>query len=358
MTGTSSANPSRLEAAAQAVPDELRTALAAAPATLSDRVASFNGGEQSPERISVSADALAGPLASVVARGDELDLHLVRVAAAFRVAGGEGRPPGFVGPVAGGVLQLDDSALLAELARWNDPQPLAFRPGPDGGYEVRGPDGHWYVMQDGPPLGGVPLDRRQQVIDLGNPHYGFVLSAGALIGVTGGQSQPMSRPAPPSAYEHIQLDENGFPVVGRGVTGHTSPPRSLPPGDPPPDVPEGDARRFAFEGAALALAGIVEAGKYVHARHSNVFRTQTTFYVDPQSGQRVAVVDAASIRYSNDGNEAVVTSGRLSTDDDGRPALVARPPDPPAPDAPACPSPDQPRIGPATTLHIPLEDKD
>jgi hypothetical protein len=359
MTGTSSANPSKLEAAAQAVPAELRTALASAPAVLSDRVAAFRAGEQSPERITVSADALAGSLATVVARGNQLDAHLIRVAAAFRAAGGDGRPPGFVGPIAGDVLHLDDSVLLAELARWNDPQPLAFRPGPDGGYEARGPDGHWYTMRDAPPRGGVPLDRQQEVTNLGNSPW-FAVSAAFLIGVTGGQTQPMSRAAPPSAYEHIHLDANGYPVAEPGVTGHTPVLGGLPPGDPPPDPdsPQGNIRAYAFEGAALGLNGLIEAGKHANARHKNVFRTQTTFYIDPQSGQRVAVVDAASIRYSNDDNEAIVTSGRLSTDDDGRAVLVPRPPDPPDPDAPACPSPDQPAIRPATTLRIPLEERD
>jgi hypothetical protein len=359
MTGTSSANPSKLEAAAQAVPAELRTALASAPAVLNERVAVFTRGHQSPDRITVSADALAGSLATVVARGNQLDAHLIRVAAAFRTAGGNGRPPGFVGPIAGDVLRLDDGVLLAELARWNDPQPLAFRPGPDGGYEVRGPDGHWYTMRDAPPVGGVPLDRQQEVTDFGNSPW-FAVSAAFIIGVTGGQTQPMSRAAPPSAYEHIHLDENGYPVAEPGVTGHTPVLGGRPPGDPPPDPdsPQGNIRAYAFEGAALGLNGLIEAGKHANARHKNVFRTQTTFYVDPQSGQRVAVVDAASIRYSNDDNEAIVTSGRLSSDDDGRAVLVPRPPDPPDPDAPACPSPDQQAMRPPTTLRIPLEEKD
>jgi hypothetical protein len=70
MTGTSSANPSKLEAAAQALAAELRTALASAPAVLSDRVAAFRAGQRSSERITVSTDALAGSLAMVVTRGD------------------------------------------------------------------------------------------------------------------------------------------------------------------------------------------------------------------------------------------------------------------------------------------------
>jgi hypothetical protein len=77
-----------------------------------------------------------------------------------------------------------------------------------------------------------------------------------------------------------------------------------------------------------------------------VFRTQATYYVDGR-GERVAVIDAASIRYDNGTNEAIVTSGRLSTDDRGRPEIVPQPPDPIT-----CLPPDESR----TSFRIPLEE--
>jgi hypothetical protein len=71
------------------------------------------------------------------------------------------------------VLFMGEAALQGELDRWNDPQPLEFRQRDDGTYEVRGRDGHWYRVQSGPPIGGVALDRRQEVADLGNPDHGL-----------------------------------------------------------------------------------------------------------------------------------------------------------------------------------------
>lgn len=351
--GTASADPAKLEAAARAVPGDLAAALANAHLVLSDMIDRFHRGTQSPERIRVDPD-LAGALQRVVRWGDDLDLHLVRVAAAFRAAG-DGRPPGFIGPLAsGGVRYMDDDALVNEMARWDVCRPVEFRQRDDGTYEVLGPDGHWYVTRDAPPMGAVPLDRQQAVVDLGYDHR-FVQSAAFVVGATGGSTQPLARPAPPAAYEYIHLDENGYPVVGPEVTGHSGAPGSLPLSTDGSDPR--NPRDAAFGGVGLVMAGLVEAGKYADAKYTNVFRTQTTFYVDPQTGERVAVVDAARITYNNSSGDAIVTSGRLSTDDRGDPVLVPRPPEY-DPDAPHCPSPDpdQPSIGPATRIHIPAEE--
>lgn len=341
--GTASADPARLEAAALAVPEELRTELVDGHQRLGDLLATFSGSTQSPDRIFLNPEYITGWMGRAYERGEELDQRLIRVAAAFRAAG-DGRPPGFVGPLApSAVLFMDEAALAGELDRWNDPQPLEFRQRDDGGYDVRGRDGHWYRVQTGPPIGGVPLDSRQEVADLGNPDYGLVMGAAITIGLTGGSSQPMVRSAPPSAYDHIHLDANGNPVAGPGVTGQSLAPRPRPPGD---------AGAEAADGIGLVEGALHEASQYVDERHRNVYRTQTTYYVDPHSGDRVAVVDAASIRYDNDSNDAIVTSGRLSTDDRGRPELVPPPSDP---NAPIC-VPSGPSFEASNTLRIPLED--
>lgn len=343
--GTASADPVRLEAAAQAVPEELAAALSTAPATLSEKIARFNAGTQSPERLTVSDDAHAGAMSRAVSRGAELDLHLVRVAAAFRLAD-SGQPPGFTGPALPGLRYVDEAALDAELVRWADTSEFRFQQRPDGGFDVVGPGGQTFALRDGPP-GAVPLDRRQQVSDLGNPAFSMVMGAAITIGLTGGSTQPMSRPAPPQAYVFVQLTPDGFPVAGPDVAGHSPRPGSLPPGD---------AGASRAEAIGLVGGGLFEAGKHAHARHRNVLRTQATFYVDPRTGERVAVVDAASIRYDNDSNEATVTSGRLSVGAGGRPTLVPRPPEI-DPDDPACPTgPRGAGVGPATTLRIPLQE--
>jgi hypothetical protein len=351
-TGTASADPARLDAAAQAVPNDVRNRLASAAASLHERIATFNGATQSPERLRVNADLVAGGVARAVGTGDELDARLIRTAGAFRAAG-SGHPPGFVGPVLPGAMRyMDDAALQATLGGWNTClAPVAFTQQPDGTYTVTGPDGNEYVMRDGPPPGALPLGSRQDVVDLGNPDFGFELSAAVLIGVTGGSTQTLTRSAPRGAYEHIHLDENGYAVVGPGVTGLSLAPRSMP-ADASTEPPS--RREMPFAAAQLALGGLYEAGRHADARWRNVFRTQTTFYVDPASGERVAVVDAASIRYDNDSNEAIVTSGRLSVVD-GRPRLVDPPPQA-APGATQCPPGDQPVIRPNRTQRIPLEE--
>lgn len=345
-TGTASANPAKLEAAAQAVPEEVKSDLQSSVESLIEQINTFNRGTQQPERIAVSSESHAGSMALVYSRGNQLDEHLRHVAAAFRTAGGS-HPEDFIGPVAPGLMFMDDAALQAELDRWNTPQSLEFRPTDDGGYEVQGPDGHWYTVQEVPPLGAPPLGQNQEVVDFGNPDYGMVLSAGIIIGLTGGSTSPASRPAPPSAYEYIHLDENGYPVAGSDVTGHSVAPR---------DPLAGDAGTTGADGIGLVQGGLSEASNYVDDRYRNVYQTQTTFYVDPVTNERVAVVDAASIRYDNDTNEAIVTSGRLSTNDDGQPTIVPRPNDP-DPDAASCPTDDgQPSVGPASELRIPVED--
>ena len=87
----------------------------------------------------------------------------------------------------------------------------------------------------------------------------------------------------------------------------------------------GDASVSKIEAIGLVQGGLAEAAKGMSARNASVVHTQTTFYVDPRTNQRVAVVDGAQIRYDNDTNDAIVTSGRLHVDDRGRPSLKARP---------------------------------
>jgi hypothetical protein len=344
-TGTASADPGKLEAAARAVPDELRTALSTGVPELNEKIARFNSGPQSPVRVTVDGDLHAGAMGRALAVGEEIDVRLIRVASAFRIAGG-GRPPGFVGPIAPGLMFLDDAALQAEVRRWKDRQPLAPRRRDDGTFEVRGPDGRWYAVRDWPPPGAMALDRTQQVTDFGNPEWGMAVGTAFFLGATGVETDPESRWAPRDAYDHLRLDENGYPVAGPGITGRSPEPGDLPPSDAPP--PNMGPRVAAFEGVAALGAGAVEVGKHWDAKHKNILRTQSSFYVDPQTGQRVAVIDAASIHYDNDNNEAIVTSGRLSTDGHGRPRLIRRPD--------FCPAPGQPQAGPAPELRIPAEE--
>lgn len=353
-----SADPARLEDAAQAVPAQLRTELINGHQRLTDLLETFSTSPQSPDRIFINPDYITGWMGRAYGRGIALDEHLMRVARAFRDAG-DGRPPGFMLPVPGAVLYLDDAALQGELDRWDDPLSIEFRPRDGGGYEVRGPDGEWYAVATAPPLGAVPLDRRQGVVDLSNPDFGLAMITATVLGGTGASTQPSSRPAPPEAYDYIHLDEDGYPVPGPGVTGHSATPGSLPPDDAP-DYPverRPDGRRWLNpggmslgtargEGLGLIAGAISEANKYADEEHRNVLRTQTTYYVDGR-GERVAVVDAARIRYDNNTNEAIVTSGRLSTNDRGRPELVPQPPDPIT-----CLPPDESR----TSFRVPLEE--
>jgi hypothetical protein len=130
---------------------------------------------------------------------------------------------------------------------------------------VRGPDGEWYAVATAPPLGAVPLDRRQGVVDLGNPDAGLAVITGGLIGLTGGSTQPSSRPAPPDAYDYIHLDEDGYPVAGPGVTGHSTTPGSLPPDDAP-DYPverRRDGRPWLNPGGMSLMGVVASLGEWV-----------------------------------------------------------------------------------------------
>jgi hypothetical protein len=335
VTRTASANPAKLEAAARAVPGELRAELEAAGGTLRDAVATFNSGVQRPDRLSVNGWT-ADNLTLVVSTGEELDQRLLRIAAAFRAAGDE-----VEGPLIENVLVLDDAALLAQVESWDQPYDVEFRQRDDGAYEVLGPDGNWYRVAAYPPTNGHYLGGTEQVVDFGNPDWGMNVAAAFTIGVTGGATNPQSQYAPPSAYEHIHFDENGHVVAGPEVTGHAVPPGSLPPGDA--GTPD-DARTAAVDASLLALAGLAEASKHTHTQYANVHQTQTSFYFDPAIGEHVAVVDAANIHYDNDTNEAVVRYGRLAADEDGEPMIVPPPDDPDGVNCPPLGSPSEVRI--------------
>lgn len=353
-TGTASANPARLDAAARAVPDETRARLASASATLSERIAAFNRGTQSPERIRVSADLLAGAVARAVGVGEELDARLVRTAAAFRAAGA-GQPPAFTGPALPGLMFLDDARLEAEIAAWtNCPWLLTFDRRGDGTLVLLGPDSQEYVMRDAPPPGALPLGASQDVVDLGNPEFGFGQAASITVGLAGGQVQRPLRYPPPEAYEHIRLASDGRPVLAGAATPVGEPVPGMPP-DGPAEPPGGNYGWSAIASTAqVGLAGFREGMKFRDMRWRNVVRAQATYYVDPTTGERVAVVDAARIQYDDGANEAIVTSGRLSISERGRPVLIEPPPDN-DPDAPACPT--GPPTGPPRTLRVPLEEE-
>ncbi|HEY3141601.1 MAG TPA: hypothetical protein VGJ86_10755 [Acidimicrobiales bacterium] len=343
--GISSANPQQLETAAKAVAQDTHTQLVNAYAGLIEKIGQFNRATQQPELLKVPLETHSGGYSTALNTGADIDVFLLRVAAAFRAAGGDGRPPGFVGPIVPTPIRfLDDSALGAQLDAWNRNEPLTFRQTSDGKYEVHGPDGNWYRMVDVPPFGAPALSQTEQTTDFGNPDFGLIMAAHITIGLTRGRTQLMDRAAPPSAYNFIHFDENGYPLAGPEAAGQSQPPR-LPP-------PSG-AGTSAANGIGMVQGALAEASKGMDARYANVYRTQTTFYVDPHSGQRVAVVDAANIRYDNGSNDALVTSGRLSVDSRGRPVLVPRR-DPQDPNE--CIDDSGPSIGPATTIRIPAEE--
>jgi hypothetical protein len=354
VSGTASADPDKLDVAAEAVPVEVRDRLSLASTALDDAIARFQRGTQSPERVTVSTDLPSG-LATTVQAGGELDGRLARAAVAFRRAGAD-TPPGFVGPgVPGGVVYLDDDALRVALAPPDlETSSLQFNRRPDGTLTVT-QGGQEYVVVDAPPPGTLPTAVSEGVVDLGNPDFPFILAAAAVIGLTGGQTQPMDRSAPPSAYQYIHIDEYGYAVPAAGVTGHTRATAGLPPQGA--DVPQ-TTRAAAADAVAQLGGALSELGKHSDARFDNVFRMQTTFYEDPVSGEQVAVVNAASIRYDNDSNEAVIVSGRLSVGDDGQPTLIAPPKvtDPSPQDTDYCPPGTAPSIGPSPVLRVPLEE--
>lgn len=341
MTTTSSADPAQLEAAAAAVPADVSSQLDYEPETLADLLVRFARGEQVPERIAVDPQHHLDLLRAAVGEGKGIDTELVRVAAAFRTAGDAGAPPpGFIGPwVPSRILSLDDGALRSAVAAWQGPvtAEVSFRTGA-GGWEVRGPDGNWYTMVDTPPPGAPRLAQVEKTVDFANPDFGMVLSAFVLIGLTGGQTQPMDRAAPRRAYDYIHFDDEGYPVAGAEIAGLSQPTR-------PPVL--GDASVSRIEAIGLVQGGLAEASKGMSAANASIVHTQTTFYVDPLTNRRVAVVDGARIRYDNDSNDAIVTSGRLHVDDRGRPSLRPRP---------QAGTSGQPVITPATTLRIPAKE--
>lgn len=341
MNTTSSADPAQLEAAAQAVGADVMAQLDTAADDLADLLTRFSRGYQMPELVKVDTVHHMGMLRWAIEEGKAIDTELVRVAAAFRTAGRRReRPPGFIGPfMPSRVLTLDDGQLSSAVAAWKGPvtADLGFRKGADGRYEVRAPDGNWYVMVDTPPSGAPRLAQVEKTVDFENPDFGMVLSAFILIGLTGGQTQPMDRAAPRRAYDYIHLDDQGYPVAGPEIVGLSQPTR-------PPVL--GDASVSKIEAIGLVQGGLAEASKGMSAANASIVHTQTTFYVDPATNRRVAVVDAAQIRYDNDTNDAIVMSGRLHVDDRGRPSIAPRPA-----------SGTGPVFTPPTTLRIPAKDR-
>jgi hypothetical protein len=327
---TASANPDKLDDAAEAVPAEVTDVLAraAGPQGLAASISEFNRASQSPQRITVPAD-LSGPLSAAVATGAEIDAQLGRVAAAFRAAGnrpfGPGRPPG--------LLVLPDAALASRL----ETSRPRFRSGPAGGYQVLGPNGQWYRVSAVPPLGAAPLARREGTYDFGNDHLWLGTVVDFQLGSAGGIDVPF-RAAPPEAYDHVNVGPNGIPHVGPGAPGHDQPLGPLPP-----------------DGLHEAAGAIVAAGEqHAHARHMGVVRTQATYYVDPQTGENVAVVDAAGVAYSNTDDAAHVRWGRLASDEHGNPTVVPTPDE----DCGVGNPPGQPIARTANPIRVPLDEDD
>jgi hypothetical protein len=128
----------------------------------------------------------------------------------------------------------------------------------------------------------------------------------------------------------VNFDESGIPHVGPRVAGQDRP---VP--DSPPD------------GLWEPVNALREAAKQANARHMGVHRVQASYYVDSQTGERVAVVDAASIAYGNENNDAQVRWGRLATDQRGRPMIVPTPDD-------VCEVPGQPSVRNANPIRVPL----
>jgi hypothetical protein len=394
---TASADPAKLEKAAAAVPAEVKDALeqAVVHGNLASEIARFTSAPQNPLRLSISAEGLVGALATARSTGNELDARLVQIAAEFRRAGGEraGVPWGWQGPVApgapasgpgdpAGTVYVDDAALQAALAKWAHPGPMVgagalsgpstIRRRADGRTEIRGPDGAWYIVSATPPPGTTPLGRYQTTVDFTNPSAGVGIAAAGTYAGIGGSTNPRGAYAPPEAYGYVRFDENGMPVVGPGggagqlplrapgvgglvkpgdVQGTKAPGRytgepgsTAPPpaagGEPPAlEGPLGTRRGRIASGGAL-INVFAEMAKAANIRNKNIVHTQTSYYVDPRTGQRVAVVNAARITYEkpydrdpsaadDDRQYVVIRWGQLTTEADlGRPVVVARPGDP------------------------------
>ncbi|MGH9214437.1 MAG: hypothetical protein ACRD2C_27780 [Acidimicrobiales bacterium] len=343
---TSSANPTALLAASQVVQDGLKTRLEDAQFGLHDEIAAFNRLDQSPDLIEADYE-LASLAYHGVRIGDEIDTHLNRVAAAFFEAGY---------PVGDALLACDPpvhvmwtigaGSLDAELARWETvpsspttlPPPIEF-----DGDQVLGPDGEWYTVVTRPPPGSAPWlgTSPVQTFDFGNPDYAMGASARMLL--LGAAPDPILRFAPPGAYDYVGWDADGNLVVGQNAADQRPPglrpPHPTdelylpdapppPPGVPPPYWQPSRGGGAVGGGVDLAQGALAGLGQSAHERYRGVYRTQANFYVDPVSGERVAVVDAAQVYYDADGN-VIVQHGRLSFDDPEHPFVpldVAEPP--------------------------------
>src|SRR4029453_12887646 len=252
--------PPHRGAAAPAPPADVASGLQWEPDTLADLLVRFARGEQVPERISVDPQHHMDILRAAIGAGEGIDAELGRVAALVRTAGnGAPRPPGFVGPwMPSRILSLDDAALQSAVSAWLGPTTadVSFRKGAGGAWEVRGPDGNWFRMVDSPPPGALPLAQVEKTVDFANPDFGMVLSAFILIGLTGGQTQPMDRAAPPEAYQKNHFHNQGTPVPAPPRPALSQPVR-------PPVL--GDASVSKIEAIGLVQGGLAEAAKGMSA---------------------------------------------------------------------------------------------
>lgn len=366
---TSSADPGKLLAASRVIPDELRERLAWIRFRLRWDIASFNGVTQEPSRIELDESTLASLAYHGVHNGDQIDAHLSRVAAAFYAVGNAIPAQGPPAPWAINMWMIGDGDLAAQLARWDfpssptmNPPPFEFgqcgqmtpgppdlrsdaerfwdglRSPPDGRAfvadtsapppeqhcgQVRGPDGDWYTIVTRPPPGApLVVASPPQPVDFGNLDYPLISSGSMLL--LGTFPDGSINHAPPGVYQHIGWDEDGrlfaAPEAGQGrPPGLAQPPVSDdPPGFPGNERPGGPAAAGGAELVGGVMAGYSQAAD---ERWANVFQTQPSFYIDPATGERVAVVDAAHAAYNSDG-DVVVVPGRLTFDDPERPGFI------------------------------------
>lgn len=337
------ADVAKLLTASRAVPDLLRQTLDLAPQRLSTDIEDFNSATQEPRVIARVPEELSEEARVRISEGEGIDTFLARTAEAFLIAGHSGRPPGFIGPVVPGsvahtdIVYADEQKLSKTLEKLNrplsDPLPtlLADETFPDDGKmrrrdgktEIKGPGGQWYVVSTTIPYRGALISSWEGPHDFGNSHLWLEGSAHV---VTLGEVESV-RPAPPRAYQHITFDINGNALIEIPAKPAPLQPYKPPPGDAPADPATADrgarvgARVDLFSGA---LAGFSQGA---HLRYSGNMAARVQYYVDPSTGQRVAVVDAVSIGY-NDDNDPVVATGRMTFDERGHPSIVARPPDP------------------------------
>lgn len=341
-SGVASANPDKLVLASQAA-DWLAISLSSNVSALEEDIVRYNqsAAVEAGHAAPVSLDLHAGEFAVVIGKGDDIDLHLVRVAAAFSDLGSPAMGP-MPSDIVGWPYTAADDAISAEVDRWDQEHGMQFRQG-DGGMEVQGPDGHWYPVVDRPPPGAPPLGGNQETVDLGNPDFGFNMSAAIIYGLAGGGSTHHGYGSmPPGAYENIHFDENGRLVPGPEVGENGPPPMHPPaPGDAGGNTP-GVIVPGSGGGWGNIQGGLAAATEHASSRHDGVHHMQTTYYVDPETGERVAVVNAAKMMYSSD--EIIIREGRLTFDENGEPEVVHPPPpgDPSAPSAPLVPGfPDE-----------------